>query len=73
MSTHSSLASEIKILKFRYGVKDEPNTEGGEFGYDGMDIKREDQHGNEGGIGDYDDYERKPLNSNNGDDGSYAY
>ena len=67
------MASEIKILKFRYGVKDEPNTEGGEFGYDGMDIKREDQHGNEGGIGDYDDYERKPLNSNNGDDGSYAY
>ena len=67
------MASEIKILKFRYGVKDEPNTEGGEYGYDGMDIKREDQHGNEGGIGDYDDYERKPLNSNNGDDGSYAY
>jgi len=55
------------------GVKDEPNTEGGEYGYDGMDIKREEQQGSEGGGGDYDEYERKPLNSNNGDGGSYTY
>ena len=61
-----------KTFKSRYGVKDEPNPEGGEYGYDGIDIKREQQHGNEGGSGDYDEYERKPFNSNNGD-GGYTY
>ena len=61
-----------KTYNSRYGVKDEPNPEGGEYGYDGIDIKREQQHGNEGGSGDYDEYERKPFNSNNGD-GGYTY
>ena len=70
MRSSNCLCQHLKKNKFRYGVKDEPNTEGGEYGYDGADIKREEQHGNEGGGGDYDEYERKPFNSNNGDGGS---
>jgi len=48
-----------------YDVKEEPNADGGEQGYDGVNIKREERHSHEGGNGDYDEYERKPLDSYN--------